>query len=542
MMKTILSIVIITITLFSASSMLYSQQWQIAEIAGGLGNDQAVCIATDSEGNIYVGGAYEWTATFQNQTIGSNGRGDFFLAKYDPSGVLKWVKHGGGGGMTIETSGDAVGSIIIDDQDRVFIAGTFDGTASFGNHTLTCYYGQVDAFLARYDTAGNCLWVRHMGGQYKTGSRAIVLNDTDHVYITGISMYTDSLHCLDTSIAMNDHYYFLAEFDLDGNFYGIRSITGDGQLIVCDGKSWHPHTYFCGYYKNMVAIDTIELPAVENWQPVIFRMDSLVGCNWAVTFESDDQAEIYSIEISESKYIYCCGMAMGRFVVGSDTLANGGGFIMKLNQNGNPLWIKKAAAKVRDVQLDSSGNLIISGVFKGEHHFSDCQATSTGNNPNMYIAKLDTNGNCLGVTTVANVFGAYQSMLDANDQFYITGYCKATEFGTISVGNYGEMDAFWAKLDYVSGLQEQTGGGEHALSIYANPNTGVFHVKVPPAVSHERDLMLRIFDNSNRLVHEQKLDMSEETPRINVSRARPGMYHLQLIAKDRVYTGKMIVE
>ncbi len=541
-MKTILSIVIITITLFSASSMLYSQQWQIAEIAGGLGNDQAVCIATDSEGNIYVGGAYEWTATFQNQTIGSNGRGDFFLAKYDPSGVLKWVKHGGGGGMTIETSGDAVGSIIIDDQDRVFIAGTFDGTANFGNHTLTCYYGQVDAFLARYDTAGNCLWVRHMGGQYKTGSRAIVLDDNSHIYLTGVTSFTNSLHCMDTSISMNNQGFFLAKFDINGNFDWIRSINGDGGMSINDIGRFGNELVLVGSFGGEIICDTLIFTTQKTFQPVLFKMDTNGAFIWGKTFDCTTLATVSSLAISNSGSLYCTGWATGLFVVGDDTLQEGGTFIFKLWPDGSPAWMKKAGSNIQDVVIAENEVVYISGVLGGSHYISDCLAIGSPGVMNLYVATLDTNGNCQGVTMVPNVHHSYETVFDAENLFYITGYCKATEFGNLSVGNYGEMDAFWAKLDYVSGLQEQTGGGEHALSIYANPNTGVFHVKVPPAVSHERDLMLRIFDNSNRLVHEQKLDMSEETPRINVSRARPGMYHLQLIAKDRVYTGKMIVE
>jgi hypothetical protein len=215
---------------------------------------------------------------------------------------------------------------------------------------------------------------------------------------------------------------------------------------------------------------------------------------------------------------------------------------MKLESNGDPVWMREAATLVQDVCMLSNGNLLISGVFMGEQSFSDCQANSTGNIPSMYIAKLDTNGNCIGLEIVSNVGGTYMSMVDEYNQFYITGICAATEFGSISVGNYGEMDAFWAKLDYVSGMQEHPGGQENELSIYANPNTGVFHVKIPEAVSKERSLLLRVFDNSNRLVQEQALEMGEETPRLHIPRARPGMYHLQLIARDRVYSGKMIVQ
>ncbi len=518
-----------------------SQQWQIAEHMGGYTNDASSSIIIDSEGNVYVGGIFSGTGHFQNQSIGSNGMQDFFLAKYNSAGNLLWVKCGGGGGNTPENAGDEIYKMVIDDQDRIFIAGTVNGTAMFGNIAFSCY-GQLDAFLARYDTAGNCIWVRHMGGQYRTGSRAIVLDDNNHIFITGTSIYTDSLHCADTSIAINDHKFFLAKYDLDGNFHWLRTIEGNGSLSINEIALNGDELTMAGYFSAEINCDTMTFSTQKQFQPVLLKMDTTGAFIWGRTFNCTTLATVSAISYSNTGYLYCTGYAHGAFILGSDTLIDGGGYVMKLDPDGEPVWMKGAATMVKDVCLDSDNNLFISGCYMDEQYISDCQVTSTANLSSMYIAKLDTNGNCLGVTTVPNVFGTYQSMLDENDQFYITGYCEATEFGSISVGNYGEMDAFWAKLDYVSGMQEQGGGEEHALFIYANPNTGVFHVKVPRAVSNERDLVLRIFDNSNRLVHEQPLDMGGDTPRIHVSHARPGMYHLQLITKYNVYTGKMIVE
>ena len=131
--------------------------------------------------------------------------------------------------------------------------------------------------------------------------------------------------------------------------------------------------------------------------------------------------------------------------------------------------------------------------------------------------------------------------MGSDNNLYFSGSCYATTFGNIPVGNYGNADAFWAKLDYVSGFEENK-PGNNTLYIYANPNNGTFNVEVPEEVMNEREVILKIFDNNNRLVKQQNLNLSEETLHMDVEDSAPGLYYLQLISKHRVYQGKMVVQ
>ena len=109
------------------------------------------------------------------------------------------------------------------------------------------------------------------------------------------------------------------------------------------------------------------------------------------------------------------------------------------------------------------------------------------------------------------------------------------------MGTNGEDDAFWAKLD-LSDFEETKGNGANNLMIYSNPNNGIFNVDVPLEAMNEKQLTLKIFDNSNRLVKQENLDMTEEAFNVEVPEYKPGIYFLQLISKKRTYTGKMIVQ
>ena len=56
---------------------------------------------TDNAGNSFITGYFNNTATFGSTSLTSSGLQDIFIAKYNSSGVLLWVKKAGGTGSDI---------------------------------------------------------------------------------------------------------------------------------------------------------------------------------------------------------------------------------------------------------------------------------------------------------------------------------------------------------------------------------------------------------------------------------------------------------
>jgi len=124
---------------------------------GSTAGDIAEGVTLDPAGNLYVTGLFSSTMTVEGVTVTSKGLFDVFLAKFDPNGTLLWLKTAGG------TGADIAHGVVSDSLGNVGIVGEFQNTATFGSHSVRAA-GLGDAFIAKYDSAGNNLWVHNGGG------------------------------------------------------------------------------------------------------------------------------------------------------------------------------------------------------------------------------------------------------------------------------------------------------------------------------------------------------------------------------------------
>ena len=123
-------------------------QW--AKTWGGSGDDNAMGLAVDAAGNVYVSGWFFATVDFDpgsgNDTHPSNGQHDAFLSQFDSSGNFQWAKTWGG-------SGNDSSGVAADGAGNVYAFGGFVGTVDLDpgsgvdNHTS---HGASDAFLSKF--------------------------------------------------------------------------------------------------------------------------------------------------------------------------------------------------------------------------------------------------------------------------------------------------------------------------------------------------------------------------------------------------------
>ncbi|AEI46738.1 SBBP repeat-containing protein [Runella slithyformis] len=194
--------------------------------AGGTDSDQGHAITVDSNGNVYLTGAF-YGQTFFDKTglYASFGLSDTFLAKYNGNGFFQWVLKAGRplsgneNDIAVDTKGDVYitpgsGSISIakysgdgatqwshqlkenggstfsssglavDASDNVYLTGKFADKVAFGSTTLTSA-GSSDIFVAKYNVTGMLQWAKQAGGPGSDSGEGVAAGPEGAAYATG---------------------------------------------------------------------------------------------------------------------------------------------------------------------------------------------------------------------------------------------------------------------------------------------------------------------------------------------------------------------
>jgi hypothetical protein len=126
------------------------------ETGGGSGSDYAKDVATDINGNIFVLGTFQSSATFSGTTINSPGNEGYFIAKYSNNGNLSWVNsYGSSSGID---SWSAKPSIFVDNTNSIFITGKVYGIYEgfiYNNNTVLTSNNVSGGFILKCNTSGD---------------------------------------------------------------------------------------------------------------------------------------------------------------------------------------------------------------------------------------------------------------------------------------------------------------------------------------------------------------------------------------------------
>lgn len=233
------------IKLDSFGNALWGRQGGAASTT--LGNS----VALDSTGNIYLTGSFQDSASFSGQWVYSQGRSDAYVAQYTPSGNLNWIRP-------IQGAGFDAGQALAGTEDGVLVTGRYSDVLSLDTFSLA-HAGSYDIFLADYNSNGQVMWAKAIGGSSREGSYGLDYRQHVGIYLAGefssqLSFDQQSL----TSQGSTDA--FLAKYDDFGTNRWVLSAGGMNKEQAYAAFSTHnQHVYFAGHFRDWAMFDSTTL-------------------------------------------------------------------------------------------------------------------------------------------------------------------------------------------------------------------------------------------------------------------------------------------
>jgi hypothetical protein len=269
-------------------------------------------VSADGLGNVYISGYTE------GDLGGSRaGGGDAFVAKYNAAGSLQWTRLLG------TSNSDASYGVSADGLGNVYISGYTGGNLGGPNA------GSVDAFVSKYDEAGNYQWTRQLGTSNSDYGEGVSADGLGNVYIAG---YTNGILGGATA-GLTDA--FVTKYDAAGNLQWTRqvgTVSYDyAQGVSADGLG---NVYISGSTRG-----SLGGPSAGDEDAFVSKYDAAGNLQWIRQLGTSNYDYSFSVSADGLGNVYTSGETGGSL---AGAIANSpDAFVSKYDAAGNLQWTRQ---------------------------------------------------------------------------------------------------------------------------------------------------------------------------------------------------------
>jgi hypothetical protein len=211
----------------------------VSTYLGGAGDEHAGGVAVDGSGNVYLaGGTYSTNFPVVAPIQGVNGGSqDAFVTKINPAGnSILYSTYLGGNGTG---SSEQANAIAVDSSGNAYVTGVTNSSnfpVTSGAYQ-TAYSGMQDAFITKFNAAGNTLlYSTYLGGTSFDWATGIGLDSGGNAYVAGYTSSGDFATVNGVQGAFGGMYdAFVTELNATGNGVGFSTYFGGSGSDVANG-------------------------------------------------------------------------------------------------------------------------------------------------------------------------------------------------------------------------------------------------------------------------------------------------------------------
>ena len=365
------------------------KQWEARYDGPGNFLDLACAITTDNLGNVYITG----------KSYGLENYYDYATIKYNSEGVVQWVARYNG---PISNS-DVANAIAVDNSGNVYVTGTSSGNLTNFDYATIKYNSEgAEQWVARYNAPANI----------DDEAKAIIVDSTGNVYVTGKS-YGSGTNYDYATVKYNSAgvEQWVARYD------GPVSNNDEAKAIIIDNTG---NVYVTGKSYG----------SGTNYDYATIKYNSSGVEQWAIRYDgpvsNDDEAKAIVIDSAENVYVTgWSGYDYATIKYSSEGIEQ---YVARYDGPDNNV------DGAEDIAIDSTGNIFVTGRSYNSGTNYDC-ATVKYNTAGEedWVVRYDGPGDTDDEVTALSI--------DSFGNIYVTGHSYDSEserdYATVKYNNTG---------------------------------------------------------------------------------------------------------
>lgn len=281
-------------------------------------------VATDAAGNVFVGGSFDTSITFDATTL-TDTLGGMYLVKFSPAGSVLWGETARNGGAN---------AIAVDNSGNVLVTGVFAGTVTMGSTTLTSVASSypLDVFVAKYSGTGSVMWAKSAASNHYDVPFDITVDGAGNCYVTGVfqgtSMVAGAITLPNASVDDATDIFVLS-YDASGAERWGKRLGNEGYnenlAIAADNAG---NVYIAPYYRSTtISFGSTTLYNAGEFDVMIAKFNTLGVEQWAINVGGTSNDLAYALAADNTGNIHFMGgTASSTLTLGSTTLSYTGSF------------------------------------------------------------------------------------------------------------------------------------------------------------------------------------------------------------------------
>jgi len=349
---------------------------------------------------------------------------------------------------------------VMDTLGNLYSTNLFKGTVSFCNTNIASIGNNTDGWIAKYDTAGNCVWVKTFGASNISNNldygAGVTIDKENNLLLVG--QVCDSLVYYDnsllTDVRSGQNLFFAKVNSADGSLIWQRSlqiINGSPNAfnrgaITSDDEN---NIYVSFSLKGKLIINSTTNVITSKQLPVIIKYDKDGNYKWHKLLFVYQGGSTLNKLISKNSNIYCGGYFSGTLTVdgqsiSTSSVSTNNGFVLKIDTSGNVIKLKNiiyssSYGSVDVLSVSNQNEIYFAGLLANAISVDTFNFNNTGINKDFVAGKLDSNLNVLNAKVLplgSNYILANDLIIKDNTAFLSAFYSYGANIeGTALQGN-----------------------------------------------------------------------------------------------------------